>query len=131
MTTSLDEARRYLSLAGDDLAAFRALSALPHIRIALAFFHAQQAIEKSLKAVLFARGEAFRKTHDLYELADRLAKAGIALPGGADELAQINPYAVEFRYGDEIVPSLSREEVDAIATRTLSWAEATVREIAS
>lgn len=34
MTTSLDEARRYLSLAGDDLAAFRALSALPHIRVA-------------------------------------------------------------------------------------------------
>ncbi|MDP2832901.1 MAG: HEPN domain-containing protein [Pseudomonadota bacterium] len=126
MTTSLDEARRFLSLAADDLAAFRALAALPHIRPAIAFFHAQQAIEKSLKAVLFARGEEFRKTHDLYELADRLAKAGFTLPCDADELAQINPYAVEFRYGDEIIQIMSREEMDAITMRMLSWAETTV-----
>ncbi len=126
MTTSLDEARRFLSLAADDLAAFRALAALPHIRLAIAFFHAQQAIEKSLKAVLFARGEEFRKTHDLYELADHLAKTGFTLPFGADELAQINPYAVEFRYGDEIIQIMSREEMDAITMRMLSWAETTV-----
>jgi len=126
MTTSLDEARRFLSLAADDLAAFRALAALPHIRPAIAFFHAQQAIEKSLKAVLFARGEEFRKTHDLYELADRLARAGLTLPCGADELAQINPYAVEFRYGDEIIQVMSSEEIDAITKRMLNWAEATV-----
>ncbi len=76
MTTSLDEARRFLRLAADDLAAFRALAALPHIRPAIAFFHAHQAIEKGLKDILFCRGEEFRKTHDLYELADHLARAG-------------------------------------------------------
>ncbi|MBU1665376.1 MAG: HEPN domain-containing protein [Gammaproteobacteria bacterium] len=80
MTTSLDEARRYLHLAADDLAAFRALADLPHIRQALAYFHAQQSIEKCLKAVLFVQGIEFRKTHDLYELADKLEKAGITLP---------------------------------------------------
>ncbi len=126
MTTSLDEARRFLSLAGDDLAAFRALAALPHIRQAVAFFHAQQAIEKSLKAVLFARGEEFRRTHDLYELADRLEKTGVFLPHNAEELAQISPYAVEYRYGDDIVPTLSQQEVDALASRILDWATATV-----
>lgn len=61
MTTSLDEARRYLRIAADDLAAFRALADLAHIRQALAFFHAQQSIEKSLKAVLFVQGIEFRK----------------------------------------------------------------------
>ncbi|MDD5328585.1 MAG: HEPN domain-containing protein [Sulfuricella sp.] len=126
MTTSLDEARRFLKLAGDDLAAFRILAAIPHIRPALAFFHAQQAIEKSLKAVLFTRGEAFRKTHDLYELADQLEKAGISPPSNAEVLAQINPYAVEFRYGDEVISNLSSEEVDVIAAQTLDWATAII-----
>jgi HEPN domain-containing protein len=126
VTTSLDEARRFLSLARDDLAAFLALAALKHIRPALAFFHAQQAIEKSLKAVLFAHGLEFRKTHDLYELADHLDRAGITLPIDAGELARINPYAVEFRYGEETLPNLSQKEVEAMATRMLAWAEATV-----
>ena len=76
--------------------------------------------------MLFARGEEFRKTHDLYELADRSAKAGFTLPYGAEELAQINPYAVEFRYGDEIIQLMSREEMDAITMRMVSWAETTV-----
>ena len=76
--------------------------------------------------MLFAGGEEFRKTHDLYELADHLAKAGFTLPCDADELAQINPYAVKFRYGDEIIQIMSREEMDTITMRMLSWAETTV-----
>ena len=89
MTPSLNESRRFLRLAGDDLAAFRALATIPHIRQALAFFHAPQAIEKSLKAVLFAQG-------------------------------------VEFRYGDEVIPTLGSEEVDAIAAQMLDWAAAVI-----
>jgi len=54
MTASLDEARRFVRLAQDDFAAFEVLVKLAQIRQGLAFFHAQQAIEKSLKAVLFA-----------------------------------------------------------------------------
>lgn len=129
MTTSLEEARRYLTLAADDLAAFRALASMPHIRQALAFFHAQQAIEKSLKAILFAQGMEFRRTHDLYELANRIEKAGIAMPIGMDELATISPYAVEFRYGDEITPSLGRQEVDRIATAMSEWAREFVSKV--
>jgi HEPN domain-containing protein len=72
MTALLDEARRFLELAAHDLAAFRALADLPHIRQAVAFFHAQQSVEKSLKAVYFVRGMEFRRTHDLLELAGRL-----------------------------------------------------------
>jgi HEPN domain-containing protein len=56
-------------LAGDDFAAYRTLAEAAHIRTAITFFHAQQAVEKSLKAVLFAHGVEFRRTHDLYELA--------------------------------------------------------------
>lgn len=84
MTASLDEARRFLSLASDDLAAFRTLAATPHIREAIAIFHAQQSVEKSLKAVLFANEVEFRRTHDLYELADRVEHASVALPCSAE-----------------------------------------------
>ena len=93
MTASLDEARRFVRLAQDDLAAFRALVVLPQIRRGLAFFHAQQAIEKSLKAVLFAHGIPVRKTHDLFALADVLNQSGIATPHTPEELASATPYA--------------------------------------
>jgi HEPN domain-containing protein len=128
MTASLDEARRFLSLASDDLAAFRTLAATPHIREAIAIFHAQQTIEKCLKAVLFANEVEFRRTHDLYELADRIEQARIALPYSAEELGLLNPYAVEFRYGDQAIPLITREEAEALAQDILEWANAIVEE---
>lgn len=126
MTASLEEAHRFLKLARGDLAAFQALAALPHIRPAVAIFHAQQALEKSLKAVLIAKGLACRKTHDLYELADTLDQAGISFPVGADDLARFSPYAVEFRYDEETWPSLKPEDAEAFSTCLLAWAETEV-----
>lgn len=126
MTASLDEARRFLRLASDDLAAFRTLAATPHIRLATAIFHAQQSIEKSLKAVLFAEEIEFRRTHDLYELADHVEQAGVALPCSADELGLLNPYAVDFRYDDQIVPLINYEEVGVMAQGVLAWAKTVV-----
>lgn len=122
MTASLDEARRFMRLARDDLAAFQVLVAAPQIRKSLAFFHAQQAMEKSLKAVLFARSISFRKTHDLYALAELLTASGVSAPSSPIELASINPYAVESRYGDEVATTLSAAEVDAMAVRLVEWA---------
>lgn len=126
MTASLDEARRFLNLASDDLAVFRTLAATPHIRPAIAIFHAQQSVEKSLKAVLFAGEVEFRRTHDLYELADQVENAGVALPCSADELGLLNPYAVDFRYDDQLVSTLSKEDVEAMTQGVLAWAKALV-----
>lgn len=128
MTASLDEARRFVRLAQDDLAAFRALVVLPQIRRGLAFFHAQQAIEKSLKAVLFAHGIPVRKTHDLFALADVLNQSGIATPHTPEDLASATPYAVEYRYGDEVIASTNPPQVEALAVNTLAWASKTVNE---
>ncbi len=126
MTNSLAEARRFLRLAADDTAAFQALCALPHIRSALAYFHAQQAMEKNLKAVMFAKGVVFRRTHDLFELADQLDKAGFPPPIGAEELARITPYAVECRYGEETMPGPSTDEVTAMLATLSTWANSQV-----
>ena len=126
MTASLEEARRFLSLAGDDFAAYRMLAEAAHIRTAIALFHAQQAVEKSLKAVLFAHGVEFRRTHDLYELADKLEQAGIALPISADDLGQLNPYAVDFRYDGQLDFLLSKEAGEVMTREILVWATAMV-----
>ncbi len=68
----------------------------------------------------------FRKTHDLYELADQLSKAGIDPPSSADELAETTPFAVEFRDGDEVIKALDPTEVDVLSTRIVTWAISTV-----
>ena len=48
-------------------------------------FHAQQAIEKMLKAVLASAAVRYRYTHDLVELLDLLRKNSIACPKELEE----------------------------------------------
>ena len=80
MTPQREEASSWLRLADNDIAAFRALLRHPEVHPATAYFHAQQAIEKCLKAVMFLRRIEFRRTHDLIELIDLLERERIALP---------------------------------------------------
>lgn len=76
MTPQREEAARLLRLARQDQAAFSALLGAPGVAVAVAFFHAQQAAEKALKAVMCLRALEYRRTHDLEELAGQLADAG-------------------------------------------------------
>jgi HEPN domain-containing protein len=64
-------------------------------------FHAQQCAEKYLKALLSFQKIDFPKTHDLTEL---LALLPVNLQSGfpPEELADLNPYAVEGRYPGEM-----------------------------
>lgn len=71
-------------------------------------FHAQQCVEKYLKAALTLRGIDFPKTHDLTELVVLLAPH-INLNINVSETAALNPYAVESRYPGDWEP-LGREE---------------------
>lgn len=60
-------------------------------------FHAQQTVEKYLKALLTCGGVEYRRTHDLTELLLLLPepdREGIHM----HDLAALNPYAVEGRY---------------------------------
>lgn len=127
MTPSLEEADRFLGLARADFEAFRVLAASSHIRPAIALFHAQQSVEKSLKAVLFTRNLEFRRTHDLVELADKLRLAGAAMPCPTEALARLNPYAVLYRYDSDDLGLTSVEDADRVAQEVLSWAESLVR----
>ena len=103
-----------MRLARRDQAAFDALIAAPLVPAAVALFHAQQAVEKSLKSVMCLYGLSFRRTHDLEQLASQLADAGHAAPVGESDLSRLTPYAVEYRYDDDAPELLSGEQASAI-----------------
>jgi HEPN domain-containing protein len=73
-------------------------------------FHAQQAVEKFLKAYLISRGLPYPFTHNLVKLL-RLAagkdRAFSDFQAGGEELT---PYAVELRYDEEFWPSVRAAE---------------------
>ncbi len=123
MTPQREEAERFMRMARRDEAAFRALPSSATVDFSIACFHAQQAVEKALKAVMFLHGVEFRRTHDLEELSGTLADAGVSIPLEEDELRRLTPYAVEFRYDDEPMSLVSREQSIAYTSRVLGWAD--------
>jgi HEPN domain-containing protein len=70
MNPQLEQARELLSAAQRDRLTLRILLGNPESPLESMLFHAQQALEKGLKAVLVAHGVVFRRTHDLIELLD-------------------------------------------------------------
>ena len=100
-----------LEAARQDMAACTLLSTGAGIGDAVVGFHAQQAVEKSLKAVLSAHGVEFRRTHDLLTLLDLLQDNGLPAPPAADWVDELNPYAVEARYG--MIDSAGKRKISA------------------
>ena len=68
MQPALEEARRLLRLAYRDADTFALLRPLPQASISALGFHAQQAVEKALKAICTVYGLEVRRTHDLAAL---------------------------------------------------------------
>lgn len=111
-----------LRAAAIDVAACKALAATPGMADVVVGFHAQQACEKCLKAVLSARRIEFTRTHDLLRLTELLAAHGIAVPSGAQWIDELNPYAVEARYGLVEAGALDRPRAIATVEAVLEWA---------
>ena len=84
-------------------------------------FHAQQAIEKTLKAVLALASVRYRFTHDLVELLDLLRENKISFPPQFEEARTLTPFAAAIRYGD--LPAEPEEPFDR------SWALGCVRQV--
>lgn len=122
MTPATEEALRFIQLADDDAAAFRGLLRLPEVKFRLACFHAQQAIEKLLKAVLIYHGIEFQRTHDLHTLATLLLQSGISSPCTPEELTRLNPFAVTFRYDDTDIPLIRDDIVETMVSGMRHWA---------
>ena len=123
MTPQHDEAARMLRLARRDQAAFNALLVASDVPVAMALFHAQQSAEKAMKAVMCLHGLGYRRTHDLEQLAAQLADDGHAPPTVEAELSRLTPYAVEYRYDDDVPELLTAVQAAGIVRSLIAWAE--------
>lgn len=92
------EAGRWLVHAEEDLRVARlALAAAPPL-VRPAAYHAQQAAEKLLKALLVLHGTAVPRTHDLAHLLSLTGPPPGMDAAAAEEIAAISPWSVATRY---------------------------------
>lgn len=84
-----------------------------------ACFHAQQAVEKYLKAFLSHVGTPYRFSHNLVRLVEQCAAVDPQFRTLADIVAALTPYAVELRYDDQFWPSAEATEAARSATMTV------------
>ena len=90
-------------------------------------FHAQQAAEKAIKAVLSASGVEYPRTHNLALLMGVLKGSR---PPDAEDLPRLTPYGVLMRYDapatEESDAALDRAWASGAVRRTITWAESFV-----
>ncbi len=120
-TPSRDLAALLLRKASQDEYALVALATDPGAADDVLGFHAQQAIEKILKAVLAANSIRYRFTHDLSELIDLLRDHDVGFPASLEDARGLTRFAATMRYED--VP----DERDAPLDRR--WAIDRVRQV--
>lgn len=116
-------ARRFLALADRDIRAFRKLSDDPEIDDEVVGFHAQQGVEKCLKAVLAQHRVEVRKTHDLQVLIELLIQNNLPSPPLREGIDALGPFAVELRYDLMATEPLEREQARKVVDSVRRWAE--------
>jgi HEPN domain-containing protein len=86
-------------------------------------FHAQQAAEKSLKAVLLAHEVEFPRTHNLRVLRDLLPPTLAVVPE-VEQAVELSDYATMARYPGAYEPVIEEEYREAIrlAEAVVTWA---------
>lgn len=108
--------------AEDDAEAMQWLASKSEISDEIIGFHAQQAVEKWLKAVLGSREIAFEYTHDLHRLITEVTTAVGEFPFDAPEVVALTEHAVPLRY-DEILDTepLDRQAVVRLVEEVGEW----------
>lgn len=109
-----------LRRAESDLRACRALADQPGMDDDVVGFHAQQAVEKAVKAVLVLRGVPFPRTHDLEFLLARAEGHGVSVPPEIEEAEWLTPWAAQLRYDEGPAP-LARAAAIEAAARSVEW----------
>lgn len=117
-----DTPAAWLASAQSDLAL--ATATVPGVMREHLCFHAQQAAEKSLKAVLIDRQIAFPKTHSI-KLLIELLPTDIEQTSALLDAVSLTEYATVFRYPGEIEPITDDEyhHLLDMAKYVVQWAE--------
>jgi HEPN domain-containing protein len=94
-------------------------------------FHAQQAAEKAIKALLIQRQVEFPRTHIIGVLLTLCKDSGYVLGGNLDEAVRLSEYAVSARYPGEM-SEVNRQEAEIaveLANRVFDWAEKQIEDV--
>ena len=117
MPPEADWVRSWLSKADDDLLAARRLLAEPPVLADIVAFHAQQAVEKLLKAFLVHREVEFEKVHTIRYLLDLCARLDGDFESLRDAAESLTRFAVVARYP---VPGSCATEAEARSAVTVA-----------
>ncbi|MEE9295437.1 MAG: HEPN domain-containing protein [Phycisphaerae bacterium] len=118
-----DDPREWVKRARSDLALAR--RAIKGVYLEDLCFHAQQAAEKAIKAVLISQEVEFPYVHDLRRLLELVEKAGVLIPDDVQKAESLTRFAVVTRYpGVGRAPSV-RDHKTALrlAQTVVRWAE--------
>ena len=100
--------RQWLTKAEQDMRASEALLEAEPPFLYPSCFHAQQAAEKYLKALLTWHQIEFPKTHAIEQLIDLVKQADAEIAASLKDAAALTPYGVDVRYpGDQPEPTLA------------------------
>ena len=119
-----DEARfvqvqKWVEKACQDLTACEVLLDSNAMLTGVVAFHAQQAAEKHIKALLTFRGRDFPKTHDITRLLELLAVTDKELVVSLDAAEDLSAYGVLPRYPGDL-PEISLPEARRLYQVALS-----------
>jgi len=123
--TTLEVAQILLRKALQDEGLVRNTFENDHVADEIIAFHAQQAVEKCLKAILTMREVPYERTHDLSALVGLVEDEGLQIPNEMIEAESLTPFAALFRYAE--LPSdsepIDRPKTLQIVNNVTAWAE--------
>lgn len=101
----------WLSKADEDFHTFLFLADSGITFAQSAMFHAQQAVEKYLKAYLVWYQIEFPKTHDIAALLNLIARSNLELSQTLLKASNLTPYGVTYRYPGDY-PTIGSEDIN-------------------
>jgi hypothetical protein len=96
--SGVEHAREMLTIAQRDFNALQGMLDAETFADEIFGFHAQQAVEKALKAWLSLVGVEYPRTHDLEELLELLEEHAEPILDAFYDLIDLTDFAVQFRY---------------------------------
>ncbi len=108
-------AAQWLMKAEDDWRLCRRLAMDSESYAEATAFHAQQAVEKYLKAFLTWHQIEFPKTHDIKRLLKLVSARDPSLTEELSDAADLTVYAVQYRYPGEYPPVTTADATGAVA----------------
>ena len=123
--SDVEHARMLIRKANADLKALKGMVNADTFEDEIFGFHAQQAAEKSLKALLSRNDIVFPKIHDIEEPVGLLEVKAMPLPRKFAWISDLTDFAVQFRYDsyEDTYPGLDRNGMISGLTDLLKYVE--------